>query len=273
MFLYEEGAEMGFWKIVLSTAIVVVLCGGCDEDLKRISSSEMPPKWDLVGTWVNPSEDTAYPDDSFEFRSDGTFSSVEHGVLYEGTWTLKGDVLSRTAWESGVMDDGNGNKTPYYQKAVTVAVVDDGLYIETLNRFDGDSENLDGAWKLVGGLYRIEVENGISQIYGKMFNVIAEITDSSFSSVTIENRRDYGISPSYSNTTTDVLEGVVYQTGGFVGLVDPDLMPPDGLPDDLNIYDSYYYFFYFGFRVSKDVILFGALSADQAAQEAFTKVK
>jgi hypothetical protein len=260
-------------KWILTALVVALLSSACYESVEIASSDVAPPKWDLVGTWSNLSEDNSSPDFTYTFRPDATFSTEQDGVPIEGTWSLKEDILTLSTTVSGVKDDGSGNSINCVDAQIsvmTIAVVNDRLYRHTLNRLDTGEGGLDGLWRNVQGSFQSKIEGEISSVRATMQTVLIEISGDSFTAERVEKTKVEGSDENYFDTEREDLEGTVYREGNLVGIADSEAFPT-GIPEDVSIAEYDDEFWSLGYRISSDVILHGIESAEQAAQVSYVK--
>jgi hypothetical protein len=292
-----------YWSVACLVAGVSVGCGneGTAGGVLGISKSA------LVGTWVNRNE---YETRTIEFKVDDTFvwsweSSDGDRGGDSGTWSVHGFTLTTSWTESGetsdveekvVFDDGGviepeeepaeSEAVPYKETEIesfNIGLVNRTLYFDTLNRVSGSGGSLDGRWRAVEEEAEQGFEGDVTYDYKETETVEISISGQQFEMTfrDVWTEQEGGISE--SGDETESASGRVAIDGDRVSFISTDDLlvgpvPPrpvsfDGGPEPVKEETDEMNEILYGYRIALDVILIDVETAEEAADEAFTKVE
>lgn len=250
----------------------------------------------LVGRWQ-------YDDEIVEFHADGTWVMPGEGG---GTWTLEGNLLGLSETESGVEgestsepvsvgdwdagvedDDPEEPEMVAYEETetwmITIAIVNDRLYVENvLIREQGSGDGLDGVWVSEEGEREAGTEGDIDYDCVEMETLsitiagaAADVEISDHGTCREGNDEETWNERERAKGTVEIEGQVVHLMGTGLRGDEPMAIPPspdwDGgdyeepeEPEEDTMFT--------GYRLTPDIVIMDAASADEAAAEAFTRL-
>ena len=236
----------------------------------------------LVGSWVNGyynGEETWIFNENGTFRINRTYDlgdGTHPGEDETGKWSVNGDLLTLSWAESGVYSGERWEENARY--TTSIAIVDNQLFLETLNRTSGSIESLSGTWRAV----EEESESGFEgrETYsGRERETLSlTIVGTDFDLAWTTEWREVEDGEEYGGHDKESLSGFIETEGEGLRLLSPDgyLKSFDfedsvdgGVADD----DDALFEVYSGFRIARDVILLYADSEEQAAELGYAKVQ